>query len=865
MLDDQSNSSATHTHALWALGKGALENNEIRDARRLLERSVELCTVDRALAARVQCTLAVALSRGGHEDEAFAMLDDAEPHCAGADLARLHNQRGLMLISTGNLGAAHDELVAARVGLQAAGDRAAEARTLCNLGGLASMMGLLDEADEWFRQAVPAAIESNQPVVLAGTEGNLGYLASRRGDYPAALSWYERARAGFGQLDDVDASVATLESDYARTLLDAGLATEATEAAGRAHDSARRGGNQLLEAHCLLLLAESAQLDNKPDEASAFLDRVRALGTEASPVFLLAERLAIGITLAQSGRAPSLTAANRSAEIAKALGDAGWRREAQEAAIVCAELAIECGATALAREVLRPYADSTVQHFGRARADQAHATALDRLAAGDRRGARRALRSGLRALDEQRTVSNAVELQAGSSARGLALAELGTRLALQDRRPADVLRWADRWCGHSTEHRPAAAPADSGLLLQLRNTTGRRDAALTEGADPAQLDAEIRRLERRLSDEARTIRSEAPPTTRELDVPALRRRLGDALLIEYIQSGHDVWAVTLTSHRTRLFPLGPAEPLIEAVEEQGHALRGMADPNRSQRATDSDRTSFADASRYLGEHLLSRLNLHHLVPAIVVPTGFLQAVSWSALPDLIDRPFVIAASARSWNSDFESDLIDTGHADIDVGLIGGPGLAHSSRELDALSQIHAHRGVSVEHAATVDRARSSFESSVLLHVAAHGTFRSDNPQFSSLEFTDGPLNLFDIERLRRAPRVVVLAACEAGATARTSGTGAIGTTTALLRIGVRCVVAPSTLVSDTHTSDYMIAFHRRLAGGANPATALAATRSTFAASVDPADQAVAAAFAVYGNCFDPDGRSPTTGGVAELI
>ena len=50
----------------------------------------------------------------------------------------------------------------------------------------------------------------------------------------------------------------------------------------------------------------------------------------------------------------------------------------------------------------------------------------------------------------------------------------------------------------------------------------------------------------------------------------------------------------------------------------------------------------------------------------------------------------------------------------------------------------------------------------LAHLAAHGRVRSDNPQFGSLRFHDGPLMIYDLERLDRAPHTVIVAACDAG-------------------------------------------------------------------------------------------------------
>ena len=48
-------------------------------------------------------------------------------------------------------------------------------------------------------------------------------------------------------------------------------------------------------------------------------------------------------------------------------------------------------------------------------------------------------------------------------------------------------------------------------------------------------------------------------------------------------------------------------------------------------------------------------------------------------------------------------------------------------------------------------ARSTLDSTDLVHVAAHGTFRSDNPFLSALHFSDGDITLIDLERQQAVP------------------------------------------------------------------------------------------------------------------
>jgi CHAT domain-containing protein len=188
-----------------------------------------------------------------------------------------------------------------------------------------------------------------------------------------------------------------------------------------------------------------------------------------------------------------------------------------------------------------------------------------------------------------------------------------------------------------------------------------------------------------------------------------------------------------------------------------------------------------------------------------------------------------------------------------MALLGGPGLAHVEAELREIERLHGPSVRTVDADATVAAARAAFEHHDLVHVAAHGRFRADNPLFSSLGFADGPLNLYDLERLTSAPATVVLAACEAGA-ATSAGNELLGTAAAMLRMGVRTVVAASVSVSDEAMARLMVDLHRGLAEGSAPEIALTRAREAAFERGDPATVAAAAATVTYGTRLGPTPR-----------
>ena len=128
---------------------------------------------------------------------------------------------------------------------------------------------------------------------------------------------------------------------------------------------------------------------------------------------------------------------------------------------------------------------------------------------------------------------------------------------------------------------------------------------------------------------------------------------------------------------------------------------------------------------------------------------------WALLPGLRPRVLSVAPSAACWLRAHRADRTPGGA----VVLVRGPGLASEGAEVPELATDYAGDGELVVLAggtATNARVLDAIDGARLVHIAAHGTFRADSPLFSSLQLADGPLTVYDLERLRRAPRQIVL-------------------------------------------------------------------------------------------------------------
>ena len=155
--------------------------------------------------------------------------------------------------------------------------------------------------------------------------------------------------------------------------------------------------------------------------------------------------------------------------------------------------------------------------------------------AGNPRGARAAIRAGLRLLDEHRAVLGAIDVRARAAGHRTALAELGLRIALRSGRPRDVPEWAER--GRATgllmqRSGPAGRPGDrGGARRPARDRPGdQRAARRRPGEEAGPLLARQTALER-IRERSLHRGGPADPLAPPAAVDELAAGLGDAGLL----------------------------------------------------------------------------------------------------------------------------------------------------------------------------------------------------------------------------------------------------------------------------------------------------------------------------------------------
>jgi hypothetical protein len=626
-----------------------------------------------------------------------------------------------------------------------------------------------------------------------------------------------------------------LTIDRCAVLLAAGLPGDALAEADTAlHGDGRGGGRAARRAELLLAGAQAALAAGEPGLAATRAQAAQRLFSAQGRHWW---RMHAGLLLLQArgaSRPPSARLLRQGAELAAELDLLG-SGEAAQARLLAGRLAAALGRTAEADAHLTAASRNRYRRVtALARAQGWLAEALRAEAAGDRRRLFAACGRGLAILDEHQLTLGASELRAQATAHGAELAALAQRSALAAARPRQLLAWSERW--RATAYAiPAARPADDAELqadlTALRDVTSRLDHARADGDPATHFQREQLRLEAAVR--ARVLRSRNNGGGSEggrgggwgFSTGEFLATLGEVTLVQIIAVDGDLHILVCRSGGVRHMRGGRADEAATEVEFARFGLRRLAHGRGgAQHGAAAGRTAALAALEASGHRLEAILlgqagRLLGDGPVVVVPPGHLHAVPWALLPALRDRVVSVAPSARAW---LQARAVPPPDRQDPV-FVRGPGLGTGS-EIPPLAADYPHATVLGSGTATARRVLTALDGAGLAHIAAHGTFRADSPLFSSLRMDDGPLTVYDLERLRRAPYRVIFSSCDSGVLAPAGADELLGLAHTLAPLGTAGIVASVVPVNDQATATLMVALHRHLRGGTSLAEALRLAR-----------------------------------------
>jgi len=671
---------------------------------------------------------------------------------------------------------------------------------------------------------------------------NQADLAFQLGDLPAALGFLDRATERYAALSVPMPEIAL---DRCAVLLAAGLATEAlatVDEETRLHVG--RGGEDTQTAELLFAAARSAlaagRLALATERAAAAKTLFRRQHRQwwearASFILLQARQTSGGRNGRMSGQASAIAD----------LLDQLHAEEAAAAHLLAGRLAAKRGDAAGADRHLASAA--RFRHhgpsFGRAAGWLAQAVRAES------RGATPAVliacRRGLDAASAHQQSLGAPELRAHAAAYGAELTAIAQRYALQRGDARMLLQWSERWRASALAAPTVRPPDDPELaadLAALRGVARRLEAARAAGTPTTRLEQERRRLETAIR--SRTRRAGAEPvrsprgTPAEFDLGVLVDGLGQHGLIELAVIDRILYATTVLGHRFRTHTVGPLAHAIREVDLARFLVRRLAHGRPPRDAL----AAIEDTGAMLQQALLGPAVTTDLAetPVVVVPPAALHAVPWTLLPALRKVPVVVAPSAAIWLRAAQVPVPRRRR----VTLLIGPGLSGSATEVRKIGAGYPNAIVLSDAQATAERALGALDGAWLAHVAAHGMFRQENPLFSSVLLHDGPLTVYDLDRLRRSPLRLVLSSCESGVAAPVGADELLGMTSVLVPRGTASILASVVPVNDVATAPVMVAFHNHLRAGLPFDEALLAVRT--AANQDPVEVATALSFVALG-------------------
>ncbi|HDH03015.1 MAG TPA: CHAT domain-containing protein [Actinobacteria bacterium] len=475
------------------------------------------------------------------------------------------------------------------------------------------------------------------------------------------------------------------------------------------------------------------------------------------------------------------------------------------------------------------------------------AEALEAELEGDTRRLGRVARAGLDDLERYRQSLASSELRARAAEYGVELAQIGLRSALAGRRPMRVWSWLERTrasvIGGAIVGK--APPELNPLLAELRETQRLLSAPSADDSDRLRLQSRLARLEGKIRATSWKRHGEgelgvlSPPTQTRL--ATLRAALADRVLLEYGVVDGLLIAVVVSADAIRFVPMGSIDVVDEARGNLGFALQRLSSP-RSIKSGDAARLSADDALNTLDSVLVRPLEPligdHRRV--VVVPPSDLIGLPWGAMAGLANRAVRIVPSAMMWSA-----TAATTPSSDRVVAIEGPDLEAAADEVQLVSELHGNAKTLRGEESTVLAVLEAVDGAALVHLACHGTLRTDSPTFSGFRMSDGPLTVHDLEGLTSPAHHWVLAACDLGNPGSLSGADLEGVLASLLGGGAGAIIAAITAVPDEASAALMGPLHQAMARGKSLAEALSFAKQDLDQD-DPMSFVTHVAFNCYG-------------------
>lgn len=763
------------------------------------------------------------------------------------------------------------------------GDAVAVARLDFNRANILSEQHQAEEALRLFRQvrAVFAANEMMPQVAM--TDFNIGVLHHRSGEYAAALVAQQRARQEFAERGQT-LEAAKCDADMADLYRALNLRVEAVTCYARAIAVFETIPLDYERGRAELGRAATLAAQGNTEEAGAALSRAEVVfrqhrnAVQGAQARLLRAYWRRGQNDTEGAEAEARSAA-------RVFAQHRLFARAAEARFLAADIALHAGQSATRRmasvgRAARQYGQGWLE----CRAEQS--LGQYRARRGETRRALDHLRAAVRALEAARTLVPGEDLHTAFVSDKLSVYEDLVGLLLTRGRSEDM-----------AEALEYVEQAKSRLLLERvqASLAGMENAEAEGGTDAQRTRLSLLRAQlNRLYNQMQPTEGEGGP--RLLAAPwadadtltAVEEAYRVALQAVELEATTGVFTLSQSATTAQLQAwLGPEETLVEYYVVHGEVCafvlagervtvhRGLTTTHEIELLARRLRYHLhraGSASEYVeghaGQLLTSVLKpLAHLYDLLLrplesrlsqervalVPHGSLHGLPFHAFYDgaqyALDRwEFVCAPSATLRFA----GRLRAAHGKNSSGseptalVMGVPdaGLEQVAVEVESLAKTLPQAQVFCGESATLSAFRAHAERSRLIHLATHALFRTDNPLFSGLRFSDGWLLARDLYTMRLRCDLVTLSACRTGQARIEAGDELFGLLRGFLAAGAGAIAVSLWPADDAATATLMMRFYALRMQGLSCAAALrAAQQELRAQSPHPYRWA---AFALFG-------------------
>ena len=756
---------------------------------------------DASLAADIQVTLAGSQATTGHLERAMETLDMAEEHLSADRLPVAWMQRGSFVARSGSFDEAMDLFGRAEPRLESSGDDINLLRLMSNRGLVHVYTGDLEAAESDLRRSLELGSRQGLEADVAETTHNLGWVRSTtRGPCWRARPLRSGCRDAGRPLTTRSTSCSPI-GPRSCSSLPACSPKRPADRGARRWRSVQAHGNPIDVPEAWVMYARAALAAGRDDEARAAAvaaqDGFASLDAEGWGAIADLLRYEAASAPGEFDALPVHTAIEKADEL-------GWHVAAFEGALTLAEMATRAddhetaiGALDLADRIL------SVEHQPAALRARRHGTGarvLDR--AGRPAEAMTEATAALDELNEYRSSLAATDLRASTSALAVDVVHLLVDLLDEQANYQEMTRVIDVARGTITNPAPVTIPSDPATVQLLASVRELALDARGPDEDGDEIAQSLAEAERRYE---QAVRGERSP-----------------------HAGGD--GSMLPTGATGLVFMSGREQLVGAiVHEAGTKLVSRTDLETLNQRLDDVRFSLAAGVERWEATEQALIDIDGLLlpqgvpeegPIVVSPPAWMVTFPWSLLPTLHGRAITVAPRMSVFFT-FEAATRPTLTR---AALVAGPGLSKANAELERIAPSYEESRILIDPECTRIAVREAFAAAEVLHIASHARFRSDNPLFSYLELSDGPLHVHELETQApcptssSSPRAIPPPLQGQGSSSRDSSPCCWGS------VSGRWSQLSPPFPTRPRRRTVMASFHEHLASGERPSVALAEAR-----------------------------------------